>query len=386
MSIEDIVRTSMDHLVHDLEPTVPDPAGIRARVHRSRRVRSMAAAGIAAAVAAAVVITVAQFHDQPRGAEPTHPVTIGVDPNAVWMVDGVLHLGDQAYPQDKAIGTGLVPIESGAVFGGTGGDIVYQPVDGTAQVLETDGATPPPGSPSPGPAADPDSDLVAVLRWSPDERYDLYFYDAARGRQLGTGLPIGDDSFTLPGDENPFGTTPLAPIEWTGPNAEGGYTALIRNGRDLWRYDAQPNGAGGLQKVGQMPLDVTLDVFADAAPDGGLRFTTPAGDPLATVDRVAADGGLSHDGAFYAGLSTDPDHRGAIAVVDTHTGDTRYLDPPSGTVATLPSWSRGHTLMFRATDVADQPSGLVVACDADALTCTNVAEVDDLDQTVLPRP
>jgi hypothetical protein len=41
--------------------------------------------------------------------------------------------------------------------------------------------------------------------------------------------------------------------------------------------------------------------------------------------------------------------------------------------------------MFRATDVATKPSGLVVACDADAFGCENVAAVDDISQAVLPR-
>ena len=69
----------------------------------------------------------------------------------------------------------------------------------------------------------------------------------------------------------------------------------------------------------------------------------------------------------------------------THTGETRYIDPPNGTEPTLPSWSGGHTLMFRATELENQPSGFVVACDADTLACANVAEVDDINQTVLPR-
>jgi hypothetical protein len=41
--------------------------------------------------------------------------------------------------------------------------------------------------------------------------------------------------------------------------------------------------------------------------------------------------------------------------------------------------------MFRAPSLESSPSGLVVACDADSLACVNVAEVDDINQTVLPR-
>jgi hypothetical protein len=279
-----------------------------------------------------------------------------------------------------------VPVESGAVYGARGGEIIYQPVDGPAQVIRIDGAPQGPSPPTPGPAADPDSDLVAVLRWSADDgRYDLYFYDAARGRLLVGGLPIGDTGWDLPGDPNPFGDTPVAPIECTGPNDDGGYTALIRNGPDLWRYDAKGNGAGTLRPVGQAPFDVTLDVVADAGVDGQLSFTTLGGKTLSSVDAVEPDGGLSHDGVYFAGSSADPEHPGAIAVVDTHTGETRYIYPPSGALATFPSWSSGHTLMFRATDVASQPSGFVVACDADSLACANVADVDDINKTVLPR-
>ncbi|CAN5536340.1 hypothetical protein BH18ACT8_BH18ACT8_03450 [soil metagenome] len=132
-------------------------------------------------------------------------------------------------------------------------------------------------------------------------------------------------------------------------------------------------------------MDVTLDVVADAEVNGRLSFTTLGGRRLSSVDAVETDGGFSHDGVYFAGSSADPEHAGAIAVVDTRTGETRYIDPPSGTEATFPSWSSGHTLMFRATDIASPPSGFVVACDADTLACANVAGVDDINKTVLPR-
>ena len=77
--------------------------------------------------------------------------------------------------------------------------------------------------------------------------------------------------------------------------------------------DADRNGSASFAPVGQMPLDVTLDVFADTGPDGQLTFTTPAGKALSSVDAVEPDGGLSHDGAYYAAFSTDPEHAGAIA-------------------------------------------------------------------------
>lgn len=388
MNIEEIVRTSMDQLARDLQPTVPNPAAVRARVNRSRRTRSIAVVGLAAAAAAALVVGVSDLRDRTSGSGPTTHVEIGVDANAVWMIDGVLHLGDQAYPQDQQIETALVPVQSGAVYGAAGGKIVYQPLDGPAQIITTDGDANPPGGPVPvGPGADPDSDLVAILRWSTaDGRYDLYLYDAARGRQLGTGIPIGDGD-KLPGDPNPFGDNLLAPIYWVGPNDDeyGKYTVLIRNGQHLSTEDATGTGAARGQALRPAPLDATLDVVADVDADGRLIFTTLGGESLSSVDNVEPDGGLSHDGAYFAGFSSDPDHLGAIAVVDTHTGEVRYIDPPEGAVPTFLSWSSAHTLMFSAADTANQPSGLVVACDGDSLACVNVAEVDDINQTVLPR-
>jgi hypothetical protein len=387
MSIEEIVRASMEQLARDLQPTVPSPAAVRARVNRGRRVKSIAATGLAAAVAAGVLLSVSELRDRSGGSEPTHSVNIGVDADAVWMVDGVLHIGGQAYPQDKPIVTALVPIASGAVYGAPGGEIVYQPADGPAQIVQTYGDANPSAGPTPvGPAADPDSDSVAILRWSADDgRYDLYVGDAARGNRIDLAQPLGDEDWTLPGDPNPFGDHLLAPIYWFGLNPDGSYTTLIRNGQELWRSDLKPNGAGSLAPLGKAPLDATPDVLANVDADGLLTFTTPSGKTLASVDDVEPDGGLSHDGTYFASLSSDPEHSGEIAIVNTRTGETRYIGPPSGTVATLPTWSHGHTLMFRATDVATKPSGLVVACDADAFGCENVAAVDDISQAVLPR-
>jgi hypothetical protein len=386
VNIEEIVRTSMNELARELQPTVPNPAAVRARVVRSRRIRSIAAVGLAAAVAAGAVVGVAELRAGPSSSGPTNSVEIGVDANAVWMIGDVLHIGDQAYPQDEQLETGLAPVEGGAVYGAGNGKIVYQPTDGPAQIIETDGDANPPGGPVPlGPAADPDSALVAVLRWSTDDgRYDLYLYDTERGRQVAGGLPIGD-GWKLPGDPNPFGTDLLAPLFWVGPS-DGKYKVLIRKDQELWGWYAEGNGGASGYPFGQAPLDATIDLVANVDAAGRLVFTTLAGKQLSKVDNVEPDGGLSHDGAYFAGFSTDPEQGGAIAIVDTHTGETRYLDPPSGTAPSILSWSSGHTLMFRATDLATQPAGLVVACNADSLTCVNVAEVDDLNQTVLPRP
>jgi hypothetical protein len=388
MNIDEIVRTSMEELAHDLQPTLPDPAAVRARVNRGRRIRAIATIGVAAVVAAAVVLGVAELRDDTRSAPPViGPVDVGTP---VWMAGGVLHIGDQEFPQEKAIDTALVPVKSGAVYGAPGGEIVYQPLDGPAQIIGTDTEVQPPAAPKPGPAADPDSDLVAVLRWSTDDgRYDLYLYDAARGRQRGTGMPVGGDNFGVPGDHNPFGDTRISPVEWIGATDDGGSTWYFRNGQDLWLH----NSEYGLAPIGKMPLDVTLDVFAGVAADGRLTFTTASGlqhpgRPLSSVSGVEADGGLSHDGVYYAGSNADPDIPGAIAVVDTHTGETRDIDAPEGSGAPLHlSWAAGHTLMFLAPDSDDagSDSGSVVACNADTLECVDVEDVADIDTVVLPR-
>ena len=73
MNIEEIVRTSMDQLARDLEPTMPNPAAVRARVNRSRRIRSIAVVGLAAAVAAGAVVGIAELRDRSNGSGRPHP-------------------------------------------------------------------------------------------------------------------------------------------------------------------------------------------------------------------------------------------------------------------------------------------------------------------------
>ena len=75
MSIEDIVRTSMDEIVSDLAPTIPEPAALRARVDRGRRVRSIATVGLVAAVAAAALVGTGAFRDNRSQERPTGPVS-----------------------------------------------------------------------------------------------------------------------------------------------------------------------------------------------------------------------------------------------------------------------------------------------------------------------
>ncbi len=394
MSTEDIVRSSMDQAVTDLRPTVPDPASLRARVNRRSRAQAFAAVGLAAVVTAGVVLGIVAARDDDRSAPP--PATtqdpdvedIGVEP--VWMVDGVLHIGDQAFPQDKEIATALIPVKSGAVYGASDGTIVYQPVGGPAEVIEY-----PTGRDITwGPAAGPDTDVVAMFVFSKvDGSFELSMYDLERDREI-TAIPVYDRD--LDGADNPAGGESVAPIDWVGADPDGGFSALFTgpsldySGADdpvkgdpvvLRMHPRGYRGAATTDQLTPAAHDVTIEVLADARANG-LSFRTPGGKTLSSVDGVKADGGLSHDGAFYAGSGTE----GGIAVVDTRTGTTRHLDAPEGTVPRNLSWAGGHTLMFHAVDDAGASSaGSVMACNADTLRCAVVADVDDIDRAVLPR-
>jgi hypothetical protein len=387
MSTEEMVRSAMDLAARNLQSPVPDPAAVRARVTRAARVRAAGAIGLAAAVVAGVIIGIDATGDGGQSAPPPPAATqnaedIGVEP--LWMADGVLHIGDEAFPQDKELATALVPVRSGAVFGASDGTVVYQPLDGPARVIDY-----PDGRDIVwGPAAGPDTDVVAMFVFSKiDSSYELSMYDLQRDREI-TAVPIYDLDIE--------GVEPLTPIEWVGADPAGGFSALF-NGPSLdyteqaadpvkgdpvvWRM--HPRGYRGAATTDQMTpaaYDVTMDVLADAR-GNGLSFRTRGEQQLSTVDGVEADGGLSHDGAFYAGSDTE----GAIAVVDTRTGEARSIEAPEGSVPRHLSWAGGHTLMFVA-DVGDGDSlaGSVVACNADTLECVEVADVDT-SELVLPR-
>jgi hypothetical protein len=395
MSTEEIIRSSMDRAVRDLRPTVPYPAAVRARVNRRSRVRAVAVVGLAAAVTVGVVLGVGAARDDGRSApppattgDPDVEVDIGVEP--LWMADGVLHLGDKAYPQEKEITTALVPVRSGAVFGASDGTIVYQPLDGPARVIDY-----PDGRDIIwGPAAGPDTDVVAMFVFSGiDKAYELSMYDLERDREI-TAMPRYD--WVPKGADNPFGGKPMAPIDWVGADPVGGFSALYTGPSLEYSDQAEdpvvgdpvvsrmhPRGYRGAATSGPLTpaaYDVTINVLADVR-GNGLSFRTPEGKELAGVDDVRADGGLSHDGALYAG--SDPD--GGIAIVDTRTGTTRHIDAPEATVPRHLSWAGGHTLMFLAANPDGGPEGSVVACNADTVRCASVAEVDDVDRAVLPR-
>ena len=98
------------------------------------------------------------------------------------------------------------------------------------------------------------------------------------------------------------------------------------------------------------------------------------------------DGGLSHDGAYYAGSAADEEAPGPVAVVDTWTGETRHLEVADGTVPRHISWADTRTLMFLAADDGGAAGpGAVVACNTDTLQCAEVDAVDDISEVVLPR-
>jgi hypothetical protein len=226
-----------------------------------------------------------------------------------------------------------------------------------------------------------------------DSAYDLSMYDLERDREI-TAMPVYD--IVPEGADNPFGGEPLAPIEWVGADPAGGYSALF-NGPSLdyteqgvdpvkgdpvvWRMHPRGNrGAASLDQMTPAGHDVTMHVLADVR-GNGLSFRTSDEKVLATVDGVEADGGLSHDGALYAGSDTE----GAIAVVDTRTGETRSIDAPEGAVPRHLSWAAGHTLMFLVASPDGGPAGSVMACNADTVQCAPVAEVDDVERVVLPH-
>ncbi|MGZ8744526.1 MAG: hypothetical protein ACXWXO_16540 [Nocardioides sp.] len=394
MNTDEILRSSMDQAVRDLQSPVPDPAVVRARVNRASRVHALAAVGLAAALVAGVFVGVDTARDGGRSAPPPPAATqdaADIDVEPLWMADGVLHLGDKAYPQEKEIATALVPVKSGAVFGASDGTVVYQPFDGPARVIDyPDGR-----DITWGPAAGPDTDVVAMFVFSKiDSAYDLSMYDLERDREI-TAMPRYD--FVPEGTGNPFGGEPMAPIDWVGADPAGGYSALYTGPRldyseqreDPVKGDPvvsrmHPRGYRGAATSGPLTpaaYDVTINVLVDVR-GNGLSFRTPGEKLLSTVNGVEADGGLSHDGDLYAG--SDPE--GGIAVVDTRTGTTRHIDAPEGTAHRHLSWASGHTLMFHAVDDAGASSaGSVMACNADTLLCANVADVDDIETVVLPR-
>jgi hypothetical protein len=393
MNTEEIIRTSMDRAVRDLQPIAPDPAAVRSRVDRASRVHALAAVGLAAAVVAGVFVGVDAARDDGRSPPPPPAATqdaADIDVEPLWMAEGVLHIGDKAFPQDKEIATALVPVKSGAVFGASDGTVVYQPLDGPARVIDY-----PDGRDIVwGPAAGPDTDVVAMFVVNKiDSSYELSMYDLERDREI-TAMPRYD--FVPAGTPNPFGGDPMAPIDWVGADPAGGYSALYtgpsldyaERGEDPVKGDPvvsrmHPRGDRGAATSGPLTpaaYDVTINVLADER-GNGLAFRTPGEKLLSTVDGVEADGGLSHDGALYAGSDTE----GAIAVVDTRTGEVRSLETPDGTVPRHLSWASGHTLMYLTRNSDGGSSGSVVACNADTVQCASVADVDDVDHTVLPR-
>ena len=70
MNLDDIVRTSLNELARDIQPTVPDPAGVRARVNRTSRIHAIAATALAAAAAVVVIIAGSALTHSSHRADP----------------------------------------------------------------------------------------------------------------------------------------------------------------------------------------------------------------------------------------------------------------------------------------------------------------------------
>lgn len=56
MNLDEMVRTSLSEVARDIQPTVPDPAAVRASVNRTSRIRVIAGTALAAAAAVIVII------------------------------------------------------------------------------------------------------------------------------------------------------------------------------------------------------------------------------------------------------------------------------------------------------------------------------------------
>jgi hypothetical protein len=124
MNIEELVRTSMKELARDLEPAVPNPAALRARVNRTRRLRSVAAIGLAAAAATAVVVGVSELRKSDSSG-PVRQEQIGQSTARplTYAEGATLHFGDQdvAMPSnvleiDMVDGGAVVRTEDGGIW------------------------------------------------------------------------------------------------------------------------------------------------------------------------------------------------------------------------------------------------------------------------------
>ena len=160
MSIDEILRTSIDELARGITPPPADPVGVRRRARATRRRQWVAAAVGTAAVVVGGVALASGLPNQsstPPVDNPTpSPSRVGqVTEQAVWSDGTTLHFGTQEVAaRDAIFGFGLV--DGGVVYtvDASSSPVLFQPRDGGGPTEIGDNA-------QLSPAGDPTSGLVS---------------------------------------------------------------------------------------------------------------------------------------------------------------------------------------------------------------------------------
>lgn len=376
MNVDDVVRGSVEQITRSIQPPVADPAGIRARAHRTSRRRTMAGVSIAAVLLVGVSSGVWYVTDRdgsPSPAKPSPTTRVSQTPGqvdaqgAVWYADGVLHDGRGAVRVAGTLDTNLAVVAHGVLYGDDSGQVVYQHQDGSTAVI---------GDHAPlGPSGDPSSDVVV---WFENKagKVDLVVYDVARHHELGRA-DLGALDIQPPdamvGRRQP-------PVLWVGDGQTTESAVYFLAEGSLWRYDwTSGHAARPLDGRLSRPLDVGGDVVALAGPGNrNITFKSLQGKELSSA-RIEPDGALSHDGRYYVGYAAE-----GTAVVDTATGEARLLDVDPYTIVMGMTWARGNTVVMVEPDLNGDGKGSVLACDAVSLQCQGGPQVNDVADIVLP--
>lgn len=374
MNIEDITRTSLDELAAAARPPVPDPAAIRRSARRGTRIRAGVTVGLAAAVTAAVIIGAGVVRDnqgapQPANPSPTKGSGTSAVAGAVWYADGVLHDGTHDYSIAGTITSNLAPTSTGVAYGVDGGDVMYQPRTGDAYRIGQHALL--------GPVADPTSSLVAWFEGTGrNTKLVVYSVEVAQEVQRADIYDL-----TVASPEAMVGRA-QPPITWVGQNERGGITVFFAAGGHLWQYATTDAGPGDLAQVTGGGVDATRDILAQARPhveQGSMRFVrADTGDVISQFTPLEPDGGLSHDGAFYAGYS-----RGALVQVDIESGVATKAELDRAVIPFGVTFSRD-AVMFFAPTLGGGTRGDIYSCPLDTFRCQVVGHADDVYEAVLP--
>jgi len=390
MSIDEILRTSIDEVARGITPPPPDLVGVRRRARATRRRQWVAAA---AGTAAVVVGGVAIAAGLP-GQSPTPPVdnptpspsrVAQVQEEVVWSDGKTLHFGsDEVAAPDTIFGFALV--DGGAVYtlddvyelGDRVSQVMFQPKDGGAAQQIGDNA-------QLSPAGDPTSGLASWIEAQGNDG-SLVVFDTQSNQELAR------TSVTPPVDRNDniifAGISPVISVS---------ATAVYFYGPDkdvwVWRWSAgeapESTGETGV-------LDVAAGVSAQAGDEeDSIDFVSADGSTLATTESAGGytalgtlGGHLNPDGSLFA--SFDPEGRAGLLVSDTSTGKTTELVLPDsegepGSPFGM-GWSGNDTLMVTVTVSGDlertELTSQVVACTLSTGDCRVVATEDGLFVTV----